>query len=1028
MGNPINILHLEDDATDAELIQAMLDAADMSCRTTVVQTRDQFSEALRKGGHDVILADYRLPSYDGLSALRLAGEVCPDVPFIFVSGTMGEDPAIEALTEGATDYVLKQKLSRLVPALKRALREAENRRERARVQKILRESEERFRTLAEKSLVGVYIIQDGLFRYVNQALAEIFGYAIEEIMDRLGPGDLLTPEDRERVLDSIRRRTIGEIESDHFEFHMRRKEGALRTLEAFGSRALHQGRPAVLGTVIDITERKASEARVLQATKRWAQTFDAVPDLIAILDNDFRIVQVNKAMADRLGLTPEECAGQFCYNAVHGRDAPPPFCPNVRSLRDGKEHMVEVSEKRLGGDFIVSTSPMFDSQGRMIGSVHVSRDITERKKAEVALHTSQLQLTEAMDLAHIVYWEIDPATESFVFNDPFYAFCGTTAAHEGGYRMAMDEYVRRFIHPEDVGAFHEMIGRNRVGRDPETFLVFENRVIRRDGDVRHALARIRVIRDTAGSIVRVYGALQDITERKLAEKELDRVSRRNRLLLESAGEGIFGLDSEGKVTFINPVAAAWLGYDPEELLGRRSHQLIHFQKANGTPYLEEYCPICMAYRDGTIHRSTKDLFWKKDGTTFPVEYTSTPIFEGTKPSGAVVTFRDITEREKMEERLQQAQKMEALGTLAGGIAHDFNNILTPIIVHTEMALDDIPKKSRQRFSLEQVLKAGERARELVQQILAFSRQKESKRVLLKIGPIVKEVLKLLRASLPSTIEIRKDITTEPWSISADPTQIHQILMNLCTNAAHAMREKGGVLEVGFANESLDSASAASIPGSHPGCYLTLRVVDTGNGMSPEVMEHVFEPYFTTKEKGEGTGLGLAVVHGIVASLGGTVSVESEPGKGSAFHVYLPAVEREAPSSIQSGVSLPGGTERILLVDDEKAMVDAMKPMLEHLGYRVTARTSSVEALELFQSDPSRFDLLLTDQTMPNLTGTDLAIEVQKIKPGIPILLCSGFSDLVNEEEAKAMGIGGYVMKPIVRKEIAGAIRRVIDNP
>jgi len=1027
MDKPVQILHLEDDAADAELVKATLEAGHMACRIKVVQSRDAFGEALRRGGYDVILADYRLPGYDGLSAMRLAQDLCPDVPYIFVSGTLGEDPAIEALTEGATDYVLKQKLLRLVPAVNRALAEAENRRERKRVETVLRESEERFRTLAEKSLVGVYIIQDGLFRYANPAFAEIFGYTVDEIMDRIGPADLLAEDDRESVLESIRRRTSSEMESDHHEFHGRRKDGDIRLFEVFGSHALYQGRPAVLGTLIDITERRRSEERLFQASRRWAQTFDAVPDLIAILDNNFRIVQVNKAMADRLAIAPEACAGQFCYQAVHGTEGPPPFCPHARSLRDGKEHMVEASEKRLGGDFIISTSPMFDSQGKMIGSVHVARDITERKKAEDALRNSQLQLAEAMELAHIVYWEMDPASRAFIFNDPFYSFLGTTAEQEGGYRMAIEEYLKRFMHPEDIKLFHKLVEQYSVGREREALFDVEHRIVRRDGEARHALVRARVLRDGRGGILRVYGALQDITERKRAEEELERVNRRNRLLLESAGEGIFGLDSEGKVTFINPVAAAWLGYDPEELIGARSHDLIHFRKADGTPYPQKDCPICMAYRDGTIHRATKEAFWKKDGKGFPVEYTSTPILEDERPVGAVVTFRDITEREELEERLQQAQKMEALGTLAGGIAHDFNNILTPIIAHTEMALDDIPEKSPLRFSLEQVLKAGERARDLVQQILAFSRQKESKRVLLKIGPIVKEVLKLLRASLPATIEIRKDIVADPRSISADPTQIHQILMNLCTNAAHAMREKGGVLEVDLANESLDSVSDGINLGLHPGHYLRLTVVDTGQGMSPEIMEHIFEPYFTTKEKGEGTGLGLAVVHGIATSIGGTVTVQSEPGKGSAFHVYFPAVESEAPSSIRSGVPHPGGTERILLVDDEKSMIDALKPMLERLGYSVIARTSSIEALQVFRSDPSEFDLVVTDQTMPGLTGAELAKELLRIKPAIPIILCCGFSALINEEGAEAIGIRGYIRKPIVRKEMATKIRNALDN-
>jgi len=938
-----------------------------------------------------------------------------------------EDPAIEALTEGATDYVLKQKLSRLAPAVMRALNEAENQKERKRMEEVLRESEERFRTLAEKSPVGVYILQDDLFRYVNPAFAEIHGYEVEEVIDRLGSSETLLSEEKELVRERILRRLDGEIIPEGLQFHIRRKDGTIRTVEGFASVAVHQGRPALLGSLIDITERKKSEERLFQATRRWERTFDAVPDLIAVLDKDFRIVQANKAMAERLSVTSEECVGRFCYRMVHGTDAPPALCPHARSIADGREHMVEVSETRLGGDFIVSTSPMFDSDGTMIGSVHVARDITQRKKAETALRKSQLQLTEAMDLANIVYWEMDPVSRTFIFNDPFYAFFGTTAESEGGYHLPVDEYPERFMHPEEAELFPRLLERYRVGEEPEVSLDLEHRIIRRDGVVRHALVRARILRDKAGSILRVHGALQDITERKHAAEELDRISKRNSLLLESAGEGIYGMDAEGKITFINPAAAKTLGYDPLEIIGEPAHDLIHSRKPDGAPYPEKDCPICATYSPGAANHVGKDHFRRKDGGSFPVEYTGRRVIEKDKHVGAVVTFRDITEREEMARRLQQAQKMEAIGTLAGGIAHDFNNILTPIIAHTEMALADIPRKSRLRFSLEEVLKAADRARELVQQILAFSRQTEGKQVVLDVAPVVKEVLKLLRASLPSTIEIRKEIEPAPWSVLADPTQIHQILMNLCTNAAHAMRDKGGVLEIRLINQSLDSETASAIHGLKPGCYLRLSVSDSGHGMKPEVIEHIFEPYFTTKGKGEGTGLGLAVVHGIVSTLGGAVAVMSEPGKGSVFHVFLPMVERRAPARIQETASLPMGSENVLLVDDEKPMVDALRLMLERLGYKVTARESGVDALEVFRLDPSRFDLLLTDQTMPVLTGVDLAMEILRIRPSFPILLTTGFSDLVNEEKARSIGIREFITKPILMKELAAALRRALDG-
>ena len=662
--------------------------------------------------------------------------------------------------------------------------------------------------------------------------------------------------------------------------------------------------------------------------------------------------------------------------------------------------------------------------GDLAFGIVVLRARAEYRQAEEALKESEKRyrrITEGLtDYQYSVRVENGRPVETM--HSPTCAIVTGYTAEE----YAADPYLWiRMVAPEDCEQVRERIQQILAGKESPPL---DHRIIRKDGSLRWVCDTVILLRDASGQLLSYDGVIKDITERRRAEEELDRVSRRNRLILESAGEGIFGLDSEGKVTFANPIAAVMLGYDQQELIGISSHELIHSHHANGTPNPEEDCPICMAYRDGAIHRATKSVFWRKNGTAFPVECTSTPIIENNMLIGAVATFRDVTEKEEMEKRLGQAQKMEAIGTLAGGIAHDFNNILTPIIIHAEMALEDIPaKKTALRFSLEEVLKAAERAKDLVQQILAFSRQTEGKQVVLNVAPVVKEALKLLRASVPTTIEIRRNIKTEPWSILADPTQIHQILMNLCTNAAHAMREKGGVLEIGIANESLDSEAAAGIPGLTPGSYLMLSVGDTGHGMTPEVMERIFEPYFTTKGKGEGTGLGLAVVHGIVASLGGAVAVESEPGKGSRVRVYFPMVDRKPLPAVQSTASLPRGTEHILLVDDEQSMVDAMRPMLEHLGYRVTAGTSSVEALEVFRADPSGFDLLLTDQTMPALTGIELAREILSIKPGIPILLCSGFSDLVDEEKATAAGIRGYIMKPIVMREMAAMIRRALDN-
>jgi nitrogen-specific signal transduction histidine kinase/ActR/RegA family two-component response regulator len=389
--------------------------------------------------------------------------------------------------------------------------------------------------------------------------------------------------------------------------------------------------------------------------------------------------------------------------------------------------------------------------------------------------------------------------------------------------------------------------------------------------------------------------------------------------------------------------------------------------------------------------------------------------------------RDVTETKKLETQLRQAHKIEAIGTLAGGIAHDFNNILTAIIGYTELTREDLPEGSRMQSNMQEVLKAGIRARDLIGHIMAFSRQDEGQRRPVQIGLIVKEVLKLLRASLPTTIDIRQDIKSQSDLISGDPTEIHQVLMNLSTNAGHAMREKGGVLEVRLVDEDLDAGAASQHPDLKPGPYLTLTVSDTGCGMDPEVMERIFEPYFTTKEVGEGTGMGLAVVYGIVESHGGAVTVDSTPGKGTTFQVFFPIIQTEEVEEVGIVEPLPTGRERVLFVDDEKALVDIGKQILERLGYEVAARTSSIEALEAFKAQPHRFDLVITDQTMPNMTGEDLAKELMRIRPDISVILCTGYSHMISEDKAKAMGIRGFIMKPILRRDIAYTIRRVLDQ-
>jgi signal transduction histidine kinase/ActR/RegA family two-component response regulator len=389
---------------------------------------------------------------------------------------------------------------------------------------------------------------------------------------------------------------------------------------------------------------------------------------------------------------------------------------------------------------------------------------------------------------------------------------------------------------------------------------------------------------------------------------------------------------------------------------------------------------------------------------------------------------EMQERKRAEKELIHAHKMEAIGTLAGGIAHDFNNILTAVMGYAEIGLH---KKNidptKLKYIFEQIMQAGARARDLIRQILTFSRQRDQERVPVKTGVILKEGLKLLRATLPKNIQIREVIRTEADIVLADPTQLHQIVMNLCTNAAHAMRETGGVLEVILDDFARDAASRAHLSDLHAGPYLQITVRDTGTGIDPAVVNRIFDPFFTTKAPGEGTGMGLSVVHGIVKAYGGKILVNSEIGQGTTFQVLLPRVDVDVAADSDEARQVPSGSEHILLVDDEQALVEVGHEMLEEIGYTVITQTDAREALAVFRAQPGQFDLVITDKSMPHMTGFDLAKEIFQIRPDIPVILCSGFHDESDAARAKELGFREILVKPLVMREMAETIRNVLDR-
>ncbi|MEJ2220605.1 MAG: PAS domain S-box protein [Desulfobacterales bacterium] len=796
------------------------------------------------------------------------------------------------------------------------------------------------------------------------------------------------------------------------------------------------------------------------------------PNMIFI-NKGGRVVYANKRCVEVMGYSREEFyAPDFDFMTLIGPESVELIRSNFKQHMAGKDiepyEYALLNKKGEKIDAIITTRLVDYADGKAI--LGIITDITERKRVEeelqyrlkfqhlittvssqfVNLHPAQID--DEIDSALKQIGEFADADRSYVFqfsDDPKSVSCTHEWCAEGiqptleriqkapveTFPWAMEKFLQGVMVlvprlsdlPPEANKEKQEFEQQGIQSILAVPMVISGKVIGFIG--LDSVRDEKMWAEDTSSLLKIVGQVfANALENKNARQALQQSEERLRIVYETFPDSVTIINAkDGCCVDVNSAFTRLTGWSAEDVIGKTAADLDIWHN----PGDRENLTAGIA-RNGKVE-NLEAKFRLKDGSIITALMSAVLIQLKNKPHILTIT-RDISdlksaqkEREQLKTQLIQAQKMEAIGTLAGGIAHDFNNILGAIIGYAEMALYDTKKDSMEHYNIDQVLRAGHRAKDLVKQILAFSRKSEQDKNIISLAPIVEEASKLLRASLPTTIEIKQHIEPRLDAIFADPTQMHQVMMNLCTNSAHAMDDTGGILNVELHNVDLNLEKTVQYSELNPGPYVRLSISDTGHGMDSATMDRIFDPYFTTKEQDKGTGMGLAVVHGIVKGHGGGIRVQSKPGKGTRFDIMFPVMGKHMESETEELKALPTGNEHILFIDDEDTLIDLGESMLKKLGYRVETRTRPDEALESFRAAPDNYDLVISDMTMPGMTGDLLAAELMKIRADIPVIICTGYSERIDEKRARDLGIKGLVMKPFTIRGLSKTVRDVLDQ-